>query len=286
MEPLNFDYLRPATLAEAVEALQTPGRRVIAGGTDLILAIKEKKVQPACLVDISGIPELSGIREKENVLEIGAASAFTDIAGNPVIRQKFLALSEAASKVGSPQIRNRGTIGGNLSTGSSAGDTICPLTAFSARVELVGPEGKRILPLEDFWREEGQRGLSESTVLTRVLLETGKVPWTSTFVKLGRRESLAISRLSLTLCLRFAANGTICEARTAVGSAGRHAYRVTEAETLLQGRTMSGADARDVEEALSAAVCRALGTRSTVRYKAQAVQELYRQALDRIGEYR
>ncbi len=282
MDHLSFDYCRPATAEEAVAALGVPGTRVIAGGTDLIIAMREGKLRPTCLVDVSAIPDMTGIRWKENILEIGAATAFADIAADPFVREEFTALAQAASKVGSPQIRHRGTVGGNIATGSSAGDTLCPLTAFDCRVELAGSEGRRICSLDELWSPEQQAALGERTILTKIFLERGSAPWTSVFVKLGRRESLAISRLSLSVCLRRGTDGPIRDARVAVGSAGRHAYRVPEAETLLCGCLPGALDVRAVQDALSAAVHRALGNRATVRYKAQAIRELFSQAMEEL----
>ncbi len=280
MDHLRFDYRRPATVEEAVESLGIPGTRVIAGGTDLIIAMREGKLRPAVLVDVSSIPEMTGIRTEENVMEIGAATVFTDIAENPLVRSEFAALAQAASKVGSPQIRHQGTVGGNLATGSSAGDMLCPLAAFNCRVELAGPEGRQIRTLDELWSPECQAGLGESTILTKVLLARESIPWRSVFVKLGRRESLAISRLSLSLCLRQGPDQKVREARVAIGSAGRHAYRVREAEMLLSGCSPDAWDVSAVQDALSAAVRRVLGARATARYKAQAVRELFSQAMD------
>lgn len=283
MNKLSFDYIRPTSVQEAVTALQTPDARVIAGGTDLMIEMKEQRKPGGILVDVTAIPEMTEIWVSDDVVKIGAAVSFTDISNHPIIRQEFTALAQAASLVGSPQIRNRGTIGGNVSTGSSAGDTLCPLTAFGADLLLVGPEGEEIINIIDFWASDRQKELSVRTLLVKIILHRNITPTSSSFIKLGRRESLAISRLSVALTIRRGAGGHILEAFAAIGSAGRHAYRVPEVGPLMMGKFPGDVDRFAVEKSLSDAVSRTLGTRSTARYKAQAVQALGRQAMEQLG---
>ena len=280
MDRLEFSYVRPSTVADALEALAKPGARAIAGGTDLMIEIKERKTACTELVDVSEIPGLGQIRVTEDRIEIGAAAAFTQIASHPVLREEYTALAQAAGKVGSPQIRNRGTIGGNLVTGSSAGDTLCPLTAFGASLTIAARSGEIAVDMDHFWSEAVRAVLAAGGLLTKVTLPRRERPWKSVFVKLGRRESLAISRESLTVAAAVDGELRIAEARVAVGSAGRHAYRVPAAEAALAGRRYPEVDPGQVEAALAQAVHDALGSRSTVRYKAQAVKGLLGQALE------
>lgn len=280
MDGLKFSYVRPLTVADALEALERPGARAIAGGTDLMIGIKERRTDCAELVDVSEIPELRQIRVTGERIEIGAAATFTQIAAHPVLRGEYTALAQAAEKVGSPQIRNRGTIGGNLVTGSSAGDTLCPLAAFGASLTIAGQSGETTVDMDGFWSEAIRAALAAGGLLTNVTLPRRERPWKSVFVKLGRRESLAISRESLTVAAAADGEMRITEARVAVGSAGRHAYRVPAAEAAIAGRRCSEIDPGRVEAALARAVHNALGSRSTVRYKAQAVKGLFGQALE------
>lgn len=284
MSKLGFEYKRPSTIQEAIAVLQTSGARVIAGGTDLMIELKEHDVQNCVLVDITSIPEMTEILVTEETVEIGAAVSFTDISLHPVIRREFTALAQAASLVGSPQIRNRGTIGGNLSTGSSAGDSLCPLTAFCADLVLVGSNGEEIVNIADFWTHESRKKLSTETILSKVILRRKVETTNSAFIKLGRRESLAISRLSVALVVSKDEAGFISEAAVAIGSAGRHAYSVPDASSIMVGKTLKDVNCEEMGEALAQAIRRALGSRATAPYKAQAVKALCRQALVRIGE--
>lgn len=282
MSRLEFSYVRPSTIQEAVDALQTPNARIIAGGTDVMIELKEKNEQECVLVDVTSIPELTQIRVTETTLEIGAAVTFTDISLHPVICSEYSALAKAASLVGSPQIRNRGTVGGNLSTGSSAGDSICPLTAFGADLIIVGAAGEETINIADFWTWDGRKQLSTKAVLYKVILPRRSPAAQSSFIKLGRRESLAISRLSVSLAVWSNETGVITKATAAVGSAGRYAYCVPEVSAVFVGKTLETATGQGAEELLSAAVSRALGARSTARYKAQAVKALCGQAINNL----
>lgn len=278
MDKLDFSYVRPLTVKEAAEALCVPGAKVIAGGTDLMIELKERKTSCACLVDITAIDELTAIHVTDKQIEIGAAVPFTEIARHPVIRAEYTALAQAVSKVGSPQIRNRGTIGGNLSTGSSAGDSLCPLTAFGADLVIADQMGRKTVNIADFWDAAVRDGLSTKKLLTQIILPRQLQPMQSVFIKLGRRESLAISRLSLTMAVSLDSNHRIADARAAIGSAGRHAYRVPEAENLLRGKLYTEVDQQRLEYELANAIQKTLGARSTAQYKAQAVKGLCRQA--------
>ena len=139
----SFRYERPATLFEALSILGSNGRdaRPLAGGTDLIIRLRDGTVRPAMVVDVKRIPELRpGVSEAAGRLTISATTVMTDIAADERVRRQFVALAEAATVVGSVQIRNRATLGGNICNASPAADTAPPLLVYGAEVVAIGPD--------------------------------------------------------------------------------------------------------------------------------------------------
>src|SRR5918998_6442542 len=153
-----FGYERPASLADAVALLAAhgPAARPLAGGTDLIIRLRDRSLRPEVVVDVKGIPELeSTIRVDGERLVIGARATMTDIAAHDVVRRDFAALAEAALVVGSVQIRNRATLAGNLCNASPAADTAPALLVYGASVVVAGPGGERRIAVDDFFVRSG-----------------------------------------------------------------------------------------------------------------------------------
>ena len=171
MQP--FAYARPATLAEAVALLADggPDARVLAGGTDLLIRLRDGSMTPSVVVDVKRVPELApGIRAEGARLVIGATTAMTEIAAHPVIRREYAALAEGAAVVGSVQIRNRATLAGNLCNASPAADTAPALLVHGAVVVVAGPGGPRRIPLDAFFVRSGVTTLARGELVTAVEL--------------------------------------------------------------------------------------------------------------------
>ena len=144
-------YEAPATVADAVRLIQAdPDAKVFAGGTDLLVQYRMGVRRPSAFIDLKRIPELVGISLDARGLRLGAATPAVAITEHPELKQLWPGLVEAVHLVGSTQIQGRGTVGGNLCNGSPAADTTCPLIADRARCVIVGPEGERIVAVEDF----------------------------------------------------------------------------------------------------------------------------------------
>ncbi len=153
-----FAYARPATLADAVALLAEhgPDARLLAGGTDLVIRLRDGSARPSIVVDVKRIAELDpAIREVDGRLVIGATTAMTEIAADERIRHRFTALAEAAAMVGSVQIRNRATLAGNLCNASPAADTAPALLVYGAVVVAVGPDGTRRIPIDELFVRSG-----------------------------------------------------------------------------------------------------------------------------------
>jgi CO/xanthine dehydrogenase FAD-binding subunit len=169
----TFAYARPATVAEAVALLEEhgPRARLLAGGTDLIIRIRDGSARPSIVIDTKRIADLDDrIREADGSLVIGARTVMTEIAADPRVRRDFAALAQAASVVGSVQIRNRATLAGNICNGSPAADTAPSLLVFGAVVVAAGPRGTRRVPIDDFFVRSGVTTLAAGEIVTVIEL--------------------------------------------------------------------------------------------------------------------
>ncbi len=169
----TFAYLRPATVAEAVAILEAsgPDARILAGGTDLVIRLRDGSAKPTVVLDLKRIDALRpGIREEGGCLVIAATTVMTDIAADPLIRHHAAALADAASAVGSVQIRNRATLAGNICNASPAADTAPPLLVYDATVVAEGPGGTRRIPIDELLVRSGVTTLARGELVTAIEL--------------------------------------------------------------------------------------------------------------------
>jgi CO/xanthine dehydrogenase FAD-binding subunit len=215
---IPFAYARPATLAEAVALLDRhgPDARLLAGGTDLIIRLRDGSVSPTVVVDVKRIAEMRpGIRVVGGRLVIGATTVMTDIAADPVVRRDFEALAEAAAVVGSVQIRNRATLAGNLCNASPAADTAPPLLIYGAAAVVAGPAGERRIPLGELFVRSGVTTLVRGELVTAIELPMPDRRRGSVHLRRTRRRGHDLA--SVTLSCAVDADGIT---RLAYGSVG------------------------------------------------------------------
>src|SRR5512142_287928 len=204
-----FAYERPTTLADAVGLLATFGERaaVLAGGTDLIIGLRDGSVRPEVVIDIKRIAELDGaIREVDGRLVVGARTTMTDIAAHPIVRRDFTALAEAASVVGSVQIRNRATLPGNICNASPAADTVPSLLVYDATVLVAGPNGTRRISIDDVLVSSGVTTIARDELVTAVELPIPVERRGSVHLRRTRRRGHDLA--SVTLACAIGADGT------------------------------------------------------------------------------
>jgi carbon-monoxide dehydrogenase medium subunit len=226
-----FTYERPTRLDDAVGLLAAYGddARLLAGGTDLIIRLRDGSIRPRVVVDVKGIGELDGeIREEDGHLRIGARTVMTDIAADERIRDEFEALGEAASVVGSVQIRNRATLAGNICNASPAADTAPSLLVYGAAVVAAGPAGTRRIPIDDFFVRSGVTTLGPGELVIAIELPRPASRRGSVHVRRTRRRGHDLASVTLT-CGVFA-DGTT---RIAYGSLGPRPVLVTDESGLL-----------------------------------------------------
>jgi carbon-monoxide dehydrogenase small subunit/xanthine dehydrogenase small subunit len=226
-------YYRPRSLDDALEILaQRPGEvQPLAGGTDLLVQAKDGHRNRGALFDVSAVPELHGIEERADHVWIGASTTHTEVMESAVLWRWLAALPQACAVIGGPQIRNRGTLGGNLANASPAADTVPPLMAAEAVIELVSANGRREVGIADFFTGYRQTVLSPDELIVglRFLKRPGL---RSAFLRLGQRQAQAISKVSVAVAMTFK-DGRPDWARVALGSVGPTVVRAPETEKAL-----------------------------------------------------
>ncbi|MBI5444928.1 MAG: FAD binding domain-containing protein [Deltaproteobacteria bacterium] len=269
-----FHYLAPRSVGEALEALAGEREgRVLAGGTDLIVAVRAGKVAPSAVVDVTGIGELQELRaEADGTLRIGAAVSHARVAMDPLVRRYAPVLARASAVVGSVQVRNLGTLGGNVVNASVAADTLPALAALEARFEVAGAHGRRVCSVDEFFLRPGRTALGPAELLVAVLVP--KQPEHGyAFLKVGRRRAVAISRLSVAVL----ANGAEGFARVSVGAVFPRPGRLRAAEEALR-RDLGDASFDAAGRAAEAEVRAVSGARASMAYKLPVVRSLVARA--------
>ena len=260
-----MDVFTPRTVEEALALkAEHPDARFIQGGTDVMVELNFAHSRPPAIVNIAELEELRGWSEEGDGLRLGAALTYTEAMATP-LAEKLPALAEASRTVGSPQIRNRGTLGGNLGTASPAGDALPPLLVEGAELELASVRGVRTLPLTEFLLGVKRTALAPDELITAVrLVPSGGA---QTFMKVGPRNAMVIAICSLAVVVDTRAG----EVRAALESAAVTARLVT----------VPLADAGSLPDRVAEAASPIDDVRGTAAYRRHALRVLTRRALDR-----
>ena len=233
--------------------LAHPDAQIIAGGSDVLVQMREGKRAGAELISIYGLDELRGIKlEEDGTLRIGSLTSFSHITRDPLIQRYVNVLGEAVDQVGGPQIRNIGTIGGNTCNGVTSADSASTLFAYDAVVELTGPEGVRRLPIQEFYIKAGKVDIRAGEIQTGILIP--KESYENTFghyIKYAMRNAMDIATLGTSVNVRLSADKkTVERARVAFGVAGPIPMRASTAERTAAGQSVG----MELAEAFAAAV--------------------------------
>ena len=236
MIPTAFEYQRAVSLDDAVAKLTAANGsgKLIAGGHSLVPLMKLRLSEPGVLIDISRIPGLSGIQEKDGKIEIGASTVHDDIATSDLLRQRSPMLAEAAAGIGDPQVRNRGTIGGSLAHADPAADYPAIVLALDADIHIKGPGGWRVAHASGFFQDLFTVDLAPDEVIASVQFAPSRA---SAYAKLHQRASrYAIIGVAAALDVN---NGAVRSARIGLTGAGPKALRLTNVEQALAGKRLS-----------------------------------------------
>jgi xanthine dehydrogenase iron-sulfur cluster and FAD-binding subunit A len=276
-------YTSVATIAEACALLAEYGAEaaLLAGGTDLLTEWRRPAAKmPKLIVDISRVAELSGIAETDGHLVIRPLTTHTQLQGSDLVGRWAPLLASAASSIGAPAIRNRGTIGGNILNAAACADTVPPLIALGAIVTLQSSAGSRELPLGELFLQPYQTQAHPDELLTAIRFPCLPATARSAFLKLGRRNALSITRLSVAAILEIGDDGRIAGARLVPGAAFPTWRRVTEAEQMLVGEKPAARLFAAAGRKVSEEMIKETGRRWSTEYKEPVLAVLVRRALE------
>jgi CO/xanthine dehydrogenase FAD-binding subunit len=230
----EFDFFSPESITSALRAISPKGLnyKLLAGGTNLIPYIREESARPDLVIDLSKIQALRYITEDKGFIRIGALTTISDLLNSKIIKNRVPLLWKAACQFAGPVVRNRATVGGNLADASPAADSAVPLLALQAQVKLRSIKGRRTVKLEDFFTGYRQTVLKPGEILSEVSFPPPGRDAKCAYHKMGRRNGMAISVVSVAVQLKM--NGKMCkEAAIALGAVAPMPVRSMEAEALL-----------------------------------------------------
>lgn len=276
----DFAYFEPTTLDDAVTLLQSCKGTLLAGGTDLLVQIKEHVRQPDHVINIKKIPGMSGLDyDAQTGLRIGALTTTRTVETSPVVQQHYASLCRAVTDFASIQVRNRATVVGNVCRASPSADTLAPLIADGASVQIYGPAGYRQVPLDGFVTGPGQTALGSDELVTHLVIpppapHTGKV-----YIKHGRRIAMELATVGVAVSLTLD-DKTCADIRIVLAAVSATPLRAHDAEALLRGKRLN---AELIEAAAEAAMHQSRpisNIRGSADYRRQMVKVLTRRAIE------
>ena len=272
-------YQRVADEAELIAALSEPNAVILAGGTDLLVRMRAGQVRPDLLVDVGFVSTLKGIgRTDDGAIEIGAAVPESDVLSSPIVRAALPLLAAALGVLGSVQIRNRGTLGGNLVNASPAADSAVPLLVYDAELVLVGTGGERTVPVEAFLVGPGKTALEPGEFVRTVRVPIPESGGTTFYHKVGKRRALTIAIASLGAVIRMV-GGRVADARLAAGSVAPTPLRLRSVEERVRGSALTEDAIAEARRLAIEAVSPISDVRATAQYRSRVVGDLVARAL-------
>lgn len=285
---ISYEFLTTQKIEETLNYFDKFSKvHILAGGTDLLVNLyKESPRLPDFdyLLDISNISELKIINLISNFIEIGPLVTHSRLIHEPLIKNSFPVLVEAAYTIGSTQIRNRGTIGGNIVNASPAADLLPPLIALGAEVELTSRKGKRVSSLEKFLTGPYKTKLQANELLTKIKIPLLGDNYYTDFQKIGRRKALSIARLSLALVVKIDKEGIFQDTRVVPGSATPYPQSLPETEKAINGKSTFNIDVEEIGKITGKEMVSITGERWSTPYKKPTIAVLIKRALKKIIE--
>ncbi len=272
-----MDYLFPTTIKEAVQSrVAAPDGLFIAGGTDLMVLMAADAISPDSLIDISRIPELRGVSETERGLEIGAATPLAELAADSRLP---LVLLQGAASVGSLQIRNLATVGGNICNGSPCGDTITPLMVLGAILVLISPFGRREVAVGDFFTGPKKTVLNPDEILAGIIIPHKYLVGGSAFRKIGQRNGQIISQVNAAVWMKAKAGGVVEDIRAAAGSVGPVPIELDQTADSLKESELNRERIMDAARLAAMEISPISDVRATADYRQSVITPLLIEAL-------
>lgn len=273
----SFEYFEPTTLAEASRLFAQEHAQLLAGGTDLVIGMKAYTETPETVISLQKIPDLSGITtDNDNNITIGAMTKVRDVELSDDIQQHHTALAEGASEIGSIQIRNLATIGGNIAHASPAADTVAGLLVADAQVDISSANGKRSVPINELFTGPGQTVLKPGEIITHFRLPNPASG--SNYIKHKIREVMDLAFIGVASAVNVQ-NGVIKDARIGLAAVAPTPIRATDAENLLKGKIPTPELLHQAGEAAAAATSPISDLRCSAEHRREMVDVLTRRTL-------
>jgi carbon-monoxide dehydrogenase medium subunit len=280
----EFQYLAPKSVQEAGSLLQEyiGKAKVMAGGTDLLVNMKHRTVAPKYVIGLKNVPDLDGITYSEaGGLRLGTLVNHQSIAVSPIIRDRFGALATACSKIGTPQIRSMGTIGGNLCNAAPSADSAPPLIALGSVLKLVSPERERIIPLEEFLTAPGETILIDGEILVEIQVPNLPSHTGLVYFKLPARTAVDIAAVGVAALIALDSEDETCtDAKIVLGAVAPTPIRAKRGEEIIRGKQIEDNLIQKVAELASEEAQPISDVRSSAHYRVEMVKVLTKQAIN------
>lgn len=281
----HFQFYTPNSIEDALSYLAARGERckIIAGGTDLIPALRREDIHPEIVINILEIEPLRGIIELDHEVRIGPTTTFTEMVESDVLSSCFPSLVQAAGSVGGPQIRNRGTIGGNVANASPAADVLPAVLAHDGELELQSKRsGKRVIPLAEAIESAYKTRFLADEMLTGIIVKKPQPEARCAFEKLGRRNAMARARINLSVLLRLNDKEEISELRIVPGAVMAVARRMEHVEKMLLGKKPEPSFIEDAAETLAKDMVDVTGLRWSTEYKVPVLKGMFKRIMHQL----
>ena len=285
MIPPAFEYLRPATIPEAIALLEQHGddAKILSGGQSLIPMMKLRLARPAFLVDINRIPGLSYIKEEGGFLRIGGLTRESELEASPLIRSNYPILLETTQVIADPQVRNLATVAGNLAHGDPANDHPATMLALGAQVIATGSHGDRVIPIEEFFLSLFSTALQPGEILTEIRVPIPPAHSGGAYFKLERKVGdFATAAVAAQVTLDV--NGAAQKAGIALTNVGPTPIKASKAESFLRGKKLDETNIGQAAQFAADESQPSSDLRGPLEYKKGLVKELAKRALSRAGE--
>jgi xanthine dehydrogenase FAD-binding subunit len=269
-------YEEAYTVEEAIALLQVnPQAIIISGGSDVLIKLHEGRMPDAQLISIHGIPELKGVRlDTDETIAIGAATSFTQITRNSIIQQRIPVLGEAVGMVGGPQIRNIGTIGGNVCNGVTSAESAATLFALNAKLRIQGPDSERLVSIHKFYQGPGKVDLAHDEILTAILItKENYAGFCGHYIKYAMRNAMDIATLGCAVVGKFNGN-QVEDFRLALGVAGPTPLRCGKTEKMVKGKLVDHKLLEKIGKTAISEVAPRNSWRASQEFRLQLVEEL------------
>jgi carbon-monoxide dehydrogenase medium subunit len=280
----RFEHHSPTSIPEALDLLARYGAKadVYAGGTDLLVAMKKREKVPDHLVNLKGIAEMKGIHSEGNEgIRIGGLTTLAELERSTLVKERLQPLWDAVNVMASPQIRTLATVGGNICSAMPSADTAPPLIALGASLKIVGPQGERTLPAEDFFKGPGESDLKPAEILIQVLIPAGSLKRGGAYLKLMRRSAMDLAQVGVAVCLSSdPSRNKICrEAKIALGAVARTPIRSPKAEGVLVNKEIHQDIAREAGKTASQEASPRSSIRASREYREAMIEVLTERAV-------